>query len=291
MNIVLKSKQKVKGVLTEGGMLWNISERLFRFFKELPLLKGKMGGLPSFMIIGVQKGGTSSLYHYLIQHPDILSAVRKEPSFFSGKIYQKGLGHYRSFFPFSFRLRKGKITGEASTSSMINPHTASRVKKHLPQMKIIALLRDPAERAYSHYAHEKRRGHETLSFSDALLHEELRITQDFKRLEDDANYDAYNYHKYAYFRRGCYALDLKPWYDEFDPEQILVLKSEDLFSHPQEILNEVFSFLGVKEYTLKEFDVIQRGWNKKEVDLHDLRKRYESWNKQLTDLTGKVFRW
>ncbi len=107
--------------------------------------------LPDFIILGAQRAGTSSLYYYLSQHPQILPAVRKELHFFDDH-YRRGLGWYRSQFP--TRGARGTITGEATPYYLSHPHAPARIQRLLPQARLIVLLRNPVERAISHYFFE-----------------------------------------------------------------------------------------------------------------------------------------
>src|SRR5689334_8975756 len=115
--------------------------------------------LPDFIIIGAQKGGTTSLYNYLIEHPLIKSARRKEVHYFD-RNFHKGVSWYKAFFPTSLEkyyaeniLKKDFITGEGSPEYLFYPHCAEKAVRVLPQAKIIALLRNPVDRAYSQYRH------------------------------------------------------------------------------------------------------------------------------------------
>lgn len=296
----IKLKQTIKKFIKEGTVTWEILHGVYRKINYIGIIKGSLGALPDFLIIGVQKGGTSSLYHYLIQHPDIFSAVDKEPWFFTSKRYNKGMSYYRSFFPFEIRKRLRKlrgikfVTGEASTSYMIAPYTAIRVHKHLPNIKIIAILRNPIERAYSNYCHEVRQGVETFSFEEAIEKEKYRIKGEREKMLKNPTYPAYNYHKFCYVQRGFYYNDLKPWFSLFSKENILVLRSEDLFQKPEKTVNEVFNFLGLMKCRLKRYDVIQKGWNKskmKTITRNKLRKIYEPYNEKLFKLIIKRFDW
>lgn len=289
----VKFKQKIKSLVTEDSTLYIFLYALYRKLNSLKRLKGSLGTLPDFLIVGVQKGGTSSLYHYLIQHPHVLPASNKETCFFSGRDYHKGLAYYRSFFPFAF-LRKFRkfLTGEASTSYMIMPFTAKRVKEHLPNVKIIAVLRNPIERAYSNYCHEKRQGVEDKSFEEAIRLERIRTQGERDRVMRNPDYKAYNYGKYSYISRGFYYRDLKPWFDHF--EDILVLSSEKLFADPIGTTNKIYRFLGLKNHKLKKYDIIQEGTNKDKIDFKTrkrLQKVYEPHNEKLFRLIGRRFDW
>src|SRR5438067_227401 len=132
--------------------------------------------LPDFLIIGTQRGGTTSLYHYLKTHPCVESATTSDTHFFDKK-FSKGLGWYRGHFPtwmekYYAQMRGQRfVTGEASSSYLFHPHVPKRVVQVLPHVKLIVLLRNPVDRAYSQYYHAIELGHETLSFEEAIASE------------------------------------------------------------------------------------------------------------------------
>ena len=223
--------------------------------------------LPEFMIIGTQKGGTSSLYNYLIQHPCIASAFAKEVHFFDNHTrahnFGKGIAWYRSHFAYDLdksnnkRHKQQLITGEASPDYIFDPHAPQRIAATLPSVKLIALLRNPIDRAYSHYLHNTRAsydvGRETLSFEEAITKEEERLQGEREKLLQDESYFSYNYMHYSYLSRGIYVKQLKTWFDLFPREQILVLKSEDFYANPDTIFKQVLGFLKLPVWELQEY--------------------------------------
>ena len=173
--------------------------------------------LPDFLIIGAQKGGTTSLYLYLNEHPNIGGAVIKEVSFFD-KNYHQGLAWYRAQFPTPLRKlytrdvrKQNYIVGEASPGYLIYPHAPERIAKILPRVKLIALLRNPVERAYSQYRHNVERGYEQLSFADAIEAEEERTRAEKEKVLNDAQYNSTAFFRYSYLARGVYVDQLKHW--------------------------------------------------------------------------------
>src|ERR1700730_9070734 len=150
--------------------------------------------LPDFLIIGTQRGGTTSLFHYLEAHPCVRPAVNKDLHFFDRK-YNKGLAWYRGHFPtrveryYAQKIRgRAFLTGEASPSYLFHPHTPGRVAQAVPHVKLIVLLRNPVTRAYSQYHHAVELGHETLSFEDAIRGEEERTSGEQRKMLQDAHY-------------------------------------------------------------------------------------------------------
>ena len=168
--------------------------------------------LPDFLIVGTQRGGTSSLYKYLGQHPEVSPSTRKEVEFFSTR-FDAGVEWYRAHFP--LRRRSGRLhTFEATPDYLLHPLAAERAYRLLPEAKIIAMLREPTSRAFSHYNHNRRLGHEPLSFTDALAAEPERIAGERARLLADSSYRALDLRRHGYVERGKY--------DEQLPEAIVV---------------------------------------------------------------------
>ena len=194
--------------------------------------------LPDFLIIGTQRGGTTALYHYLKTHPCITPATIADTHFFDKK-YSKGLAWYRGHFPTSFRKisaqhlqRRAFVTGEASSSYLFHPHAPKRVAQVLPHVKLITLLRNPVDRAYSQYYHAIELGHETLSFEEAIQSEEERTWQEREKILKDEHYESHTYQHRSYLSRGIYVEQLQAWMHVFPREQFLILKSEDFYAGP-----------------------------------------------------------
>ena len=214
--------------------------------------------MPDFIIIGAQKGGTTSLYRYLEEHPCIAPNYVKEPHFFD-IYYHKGLGWYRSHFPtavekyYAQRFQKHDLlTGEASPYYLYHPHAAKRVAHTLPRVKLIVILRNPIDRAYSQYQHQRRQeGVEPLSFEDALAAEEQRLAGEEERIRNDEKYVSFNHRHYSYVGRSTYIKQLPAWMDIFPKEQFLILKSEDLYRDPQSIVQQTLEYLNVPTGGLK----------------------------------------
>ena len=207
--------------------------------------------MPNFFIIGAQKAGTTSLYHYLTQHPEVYMSPVKEPCFFNheidpdGKVVGGRFGNPGQKAPrFSdveeYRaLYRGAgaeaAVGEASPPYVYVAGTAERIKKYAPEARVIALLRNPADRAYSAYLHAVRIGREPLTdFAQALREEEDRVRKNWH----------YTFH---YRSRGFYYPQLKRYYEVFGREQVGVWLYEDLRTEPTGVAQSIFRFLGVDD--------------------------------------------
>jgi Sulfotransferase domain len=260
--------------------------------------------MPDFMIIGAQKGGTTSLYRYLVDHPAIAPIYIKEPHYFDIH-YNKGLGWYRSHFPTSLEKfyvehahKIDFITGEASPYYMVHPLAPARVAKLLSNVKLILVLRNPVDRAYSQYQHQLRQpGVEPLSFEEAIDREEERLAGEQKKLTENPDYVSFNHRHYSYLTRGRYVDYIPAWMKLFPKEQFLVLKSEDLYRDPSAILKETFAFLNVPNMAIKEQKEEYTQFNKASYTKLDPATRqrlveyFKSYNARLYEFLGRDFGW
>lgn len=207
---------------------------------------------PSFLILGAQRSGTTSLYRYITSHPRVFPALRKEVHYFDFQ-YDRGRRWYLAHFPARWTLPKsdGKpVTGEATPYYLVHPLAPQRVSEFNPAMKLIAILRNPVDRAYSHYSHEARQGIEPLAFEAALEMEPERLSGADGLLRRAPHYYSYSHHHFSYLDRGRYTHYLQAWLDRFPRRQLLILKSEDMFRDANRVANEVFAFLGLPAHRL-----------------------------------------
>jgi len=207
--------------------------------------------LPDFLIIGGARCGTTSFYYYLINYPGILPAYTKEVHYFDMN-YKKGPGWYRAQFPGAIgktyagqKRERPSITGEASPYYLFHPHAPARIASDMPGVKLIALLRNPVDRAYSQYWLEAKVGFETLSFKDAIESEQERLAGEWEKMLEDEHYDSFSYRHHSYLARGKYVEQLQTWMSLFPKEQLLLLRSEDMYSNPAAVMRQTLEFLGV----------------------------------------------
>ena len=175
---------------------------------------------PDFVIIGAQKGGTTSLYRYLTEHPDVGGATKKEVHFFD-RSYHKGMDWYLAHFP---ERGESTVVGESSPSYLFHPDVPERVRRTLPHAKLIVLLRNPVDRAYSQYQMRLRRVGED-SFEEA-------VDEELARLPSNGELPGPEKGHHAFLPRGVYADQLQRWLAVFPREQFLVLHSEAFFTRP-----------------------------------------------------------
>jgi hypothetical protein len=230
-------------------------------------------------MIGAQKAGTTTLESLLVRHPEVAGGRRKETDYFDLN-YTRSLNWYRAHFP--LRMLAPTAVGEASTGYLFHPEAPERVHKLLPETKLIALLRDPAERASSHYHQTRAWGFEELSFEAALRQEPERLAHDRR-----------SWMLFSYASRGLYADQLERWLDLFPSEQLLVLLTDDLASDPSAVVRRCFEHIGVEPIELPSYP-------SKNVHQHDgmepaleerLRLYYREPNERLTALLERPLPW
>lgn len=241
----------------------------------------------NFLIIGVGKSGTTSLYNYMRLHPKIIPSLQKEIHFFNLK-FDLGLDWYLSHFA-ALPPDGSFLTGEATPWYLGSQGAETRVFSSFPKAKLIVVLRDPIARAISHY-HMNCRMTEERSL-EAALNSEIAILSnvtDFAQLSEK-----YWQTEQGYLWFGLYAYFLKKWMALFPREQFLILRSEELYSQTADTLKQVFEFLGLPDYQLSEYPKYNSGSYPQIND--NLRQQlshfFSPHNQQLEDLLGQKFDW
>lgn len=266
--LLFNQTAKIKSILTSLGK--KSRGRIKRFFRGLGLKKNHLTAsfrmLPRFIIIGAMKCGTSSLYRHMVEHPCILPARRKEVHYFDDTNYSQGINWYKAHFPLSlyasiFKWRNGLevISGEASPYYLAFPLSPERISKVLPDVKLIAMLRNPTDRAYSHYHHQVRHGREPLSFEEAIDAEQERLHGERNKILRDDSYYSFNFWAYSYLTRGVYIDQIEFWMKYFSKDRLLILKSEDFFSSPEREFKKTLNFLDLPDYKLRVYPKVNTG--------------------------------
>jgi len=272
----------------------------FTFQRFFGNITGPMRILPDFLIAGFNRSGTHSLFEYMGQHPNILNASRREIHYFTLS-YWRGLNWYKSYFPTSIyrnycekKYSQKFLTGEATPHYVFHPLAIKRIKKLVPNVKLIVVLRDPVENAYSHYQHYWRGGIEKESFEEAIKTDKERFEKINELYKEDQikEHDLKNV-KIPYVSYATYIIHIKRLLEIFPKEQILFIKNFDLNQNPQEELKKIFRFLNLPEYTvqdLKKRNVGKYEKMKSQTEKY-LREYFKQFNKELEDLLGMKFRW
>ena len=253
---------------------------------------------PTFLVIGAQRSGTTSLNDYLDAHPGVLCATVKEVQYFH-RYYERGDRWYRARFPLAssstlVRHRTGVTppVGETTPDYLFDPRAPGRVYTFDPEMKLIAVLRDPVERAYSHWRMERRRGRDPLSFEDALDREEAELEHELGLLVETPGYRDIPF-RTSYVARGRYAEQLDRWLQLFPREQLLVLESEEVTAHPQKVGALIAGFLNIQEWHAERYP--RRGAQGAEAMPPETRERlaatFAEPNRSLENLLGRTLDW
>jgi tetratricopeptide (TPR) repeat protein len=259
--------------------------QLYPSLAELDWQEKKENG-PDFIIAGVSKCGTSSLYHYLSYHPQILLPHKKELDFF-WKNFARGIDWYLAHFP-SITDKPNFMTGEATPNYLRFPLVAERIYQSFPQVKLIFLLRNPVERAISWHYHKVNSGLVNISLEDA-------IALELKQLK---NHDVVKLAKAGYrnpdnILGSLYLYQLQPWLELFNREQLLILSSEELYNHPAQVMEQVFSFLGLPNHSIAKYIKVNAG-SYQNIDPQlkiTLADYFKSHNQQLEEYLGIKFNW
>ena len=212
--------------------------------------------LPGFLIAGAERCGTTSMFHVLRQHPAVFSGTlpRKEVHFFDNK-YGHGLGWYQCHFPLIARARlaargtgAAPVAFEATANYMFHPMAPERIHRDLPGVRLLVMVRDPVERAYSAHAHQVGYGFETEPFERALELEDSRVDGEAERLAADPGYESFSYDHHTYRARGHYADQLEHLERIFGRDRIHVIDSGDFFTVPGPVYDQVLDFLGLPDH-------------------------------------------
>jgi hypothetical protein len=211
---------------------------------------------PDFVIIGAKRGGTTSLHRYLREHPSIRPLFPgrqhiKGVHYYDSN-YGRGLRWYRSHFPLKVGQRQlvrpdlsPAIAGEASPYYLFHPLAAERLARDFPAVRIIVCLRDPVDRAYSHYKEQTYHARETLSFEAALDAEEERLRGEAERISAEPGYLSVAHEHLSYLAQSRYLEMLPRWFSLFPREQFHIMVSEEFYADPDREVNEVWRFLGL----------------------------------------------
>lgn len=271
-------RDAVRTVRSAGPASWRFVTRRFR-------------QLPSVVIVGAQKAGTTQLFAYLARHPRLFTAVEKEVNYFSLHA-DRPVEWYQSRFPLRRKVAAvGGITIDAPPSYLPNPSALRLMRSVLPEAKLIAVLRDPVSRAFSHFQHAKSRGREPRSFEQAV---EDEIALGFfspkfgVALQPDAAAQL------GYVARGYYALQLELVFALFPQEQTLIIDSAELFDDTCACCQRVFSFLALEPCDVQPGKIYNRGYYKEKIDplvAERLRQHYLPYDELLVQLLGHSFRW
>ena len=247
------------------------------------------------MIIGSQKSGTSSLAHYLSLHPNVKFSHVKEIHFFNQNI-NRPLSEYKHYFPTIpyKKLYKNSIAGEATPDYMAYPQFAEALSQISPDIKLIVLLKNPVDRAFSHYKHNLMMNREWLSFEDAIEIEDKRINLNYIDLFKTKKDAIKNYSNYSYKEKGIYYRQLKWLYSKFPKNNIKIIEFKEFINNTETVYDDTCKFLGINKSRLKSFEA--KNVSKINIEFNidtrtKLKAYFEHHNEKLFKLIGKKYNW
>jgi hypothetical protein len=254
---------------------------------------------PAFIMIGAQRCGTTSLSRVLMAHPQLVQGVfRKGVNYFDLN-YQRGTRWYRGHFPLAEIARRTTQGGgepaafEASGYYIYHPFAIERIARELPEVKLVVMLRDPVERAFSAYKHEYARGFEWESFEDALELEDQRLAGEIDRMRQYPAYESFPHRHHSYRHRGQYADQLDRVYRYFPRSQVHIIESEAFFAEPAAEYRRLLSFLGLRPFEPTSFGRYNAEEGapmppdaRKMLELH-----YQPYDERLASLLGRPPAW
>lgn len=257
------------------------------------LLAGRRA-VPTFLITGAQRSGTTSMFKALASHPAVLRPNFHKGVHYFDTNYHRGEEWYRAHFPLQSTVsRVARQHGaahvfESSPYYLNHPLAAERFARDLPGVKVVVLLRDPVERAYSAHSHELARGFEDLGFEEAIAAEEERLAGTEEALRADPLLHSHSHQHHAYLSRGRYVVHLRRLAGILGRERIHVVDSHQLFREPEEHTAAVLRFLGLEPDPAMRFEKHNaRSRSPLPSELHDrLRAHFDPWDEQLADWLG-----
>jgi Sulfotransferase domain len=250
--------------------------------------------LPDFLIVGAQRAGTTSLYNYLVQHPDVGRVRLGKGVHYFDTNPTESTRWYRSHFPLdpaAVRVRRRPHhVGEGAPYYLFHPLALERATALLPDVKLVAILRDPVERAHSQWVHETARGYEELPFLEALMAESDRLAGEDERLRTEPGAYSFSHQHHSYVARGLYATQIERMCELVGRERVFICSSKRLFAKPDEVFHEVLQFLGLSPCAATYEVHNSRSYPPLDPDVEAwLEAHFAASNERLVELLGAEF--
>lgn len=265
---------------------------IYQFFRHQIRYRLNDGALPDFLIAGVQKGGSTSLFRFLADHPKVVPALKKEVHYFDERFHNPS-GWYKAFFA---GAGPGMITGEGTPDYFYLPDTPEKISKlygNENPIKIVLVLRNPVERAISHYKMLLRRGLEDQKHLIQAMEKDNEIVQQELKSYYETGVKSFKYaRKHGYLARGEYGRILKDWLQYYSLDNMHIVDSDDLFRKPNDALKKVCDFLGLI-YFPQPFENKNPGHSMSFTaeEIKHLRNYFERDSELFHELTGRKMSW
>ncbi len=278
------------------------AQRRLRIYRMAAKARVAPGGvLPDFLIIGAMKSGTTTLFRLLAQHEGVAEPAAKEVQYFNQPDnYARGEAWYRAHFPSSMAMKAKSaelgyraVTGEA-TPAMSAPSYARNAAGLIPDARLIVSLRDPVERAWSHYQHMRRHAiPDRASFSEAIDREFAWLQRGDRLTEDNYREVAPRLHRLGYINRGHYAEQLEHWFRHFPRNQFLILNFEQWTRDPETTASRIAEHVGLPPHRLPMTRANTGGYASRmpQECRHTLTEHFRPWNRRLFELLEEDWGW
>ena len=252
---------------------------------------------PAFLIVGAQRAGTTTLYRVLSDHPQVARpTVTKGIGYFDVK-YDRGPRWYRGQFPLAWRARRKHgpdvVTFESSGYYLFHPLAAARIARDLPGVRVVVLVREPVERAYSAHRHEQARGYESESFEVALDLEEERIAGEVEKIIADPSYESFHHRHHSYLARSRYSEQIDRLYELLGADRVCIVDAGAFFENPADEFDRLRSWLGLSDWkpeTVEQWNARPRSPMPEELRQR-LDRYFEPYDARLADQMGRTPSW
>lgn len=270
-----------------------------RVIRRVGIVTAPLRLRPIFLMIGAQRCGTTSLFRAIAAHPQVVQASFHKGVNYFDLNYYRGSDWYRGHFPVA-EIARRRTAGygdpaafEASGYYLYHPFAMERIARDLPEVKLIVMLRDPVERAFSAYKHEYARGFEWETFERALELEDDRLIGEIERMRADPSYESFSHRHHSYRHRGQYAEQLERVFTHFARSQVHIIESEAFFAKPAAEYQYLLEFLGLRPFEPASFDQHNaRPGSPMAADTRRiLEQHYQPHDERLTNLLGRSPQW
>lgn len=269
-------------------------------YRQLTALTAPLRVTPGFLMIGVSRSGTTSMFRALAAHPQVIRPAHRKGIYYFDLNYHRGPAWYRGHFPTALTARRraagygAPVAFEASGYYIFHPFALERIARDLAGVKLVVMLRDPVERAFSAYKHERAGGFEPeASFERALEMEDSRLAGEIDRMRLDPRYESFSHRHHAYRRRGHYAEQLERVFRFFPRDRVHIVQSAAYFSSPAQEYRLVLEFLGLRPFEPPQFSrpKAHPGQPMAATTMSMLRRHYAPHDERLAQLLGRPLAW